>query len=267
MLVFVGHTLLLSSQLTTEHGQSSLRVTILSLFSPIQRVTQFAIEGGRSLWNNYLGLRGAHEENIELRQRIGHLEQTLWLERDIISSHQRLSEVLKLAERLPYPSIVAEVIGLDASTWFRSMTLNQGSDHGVELSAPVIAAGGLVGRTVAVGPAVTQVQLLSDRDFAVGALLTRTRIQGVVMGSGNEQLVRLHYINKLEDVVEGDLIVTSGMDGLYQKGIAIGHVASVGKGPRLFNIIAVKPVATLDRLEEVFILSAVQPEEFTQKVE
>ncbi len=270
LAVLVGHALLLSSQVTTERGQSALRSAIVTLFSPLQRATQSGIEGGRSMWNGYVDLRGVREENIELRRRIARLEQALWLERDIVASHRRLSEVVDLAERLPYPSIVAEVIGLDASTWFRTITVNQGSNQGVELSAPVIASGGLVGRVVAVGPDVAQVQLLSDRECAVGALLTRTRIRGVVTGTGGEggaSGLQLTYVSNLDDVVSGDLIVTSGMDAMYHKGIAIGRVSSVRNGPRLFKIITVEPVANLDRLEEVFVLSPVVQKEFTKTVE
>ncbi|MFQ5791212.1 MAG: rod shape-determining protein MreC, partial [Acidobacteriota bacterium] len=160
------------------------------------------------------------------------------------------------AERLPFRSTVAEVIGLDASSWFRTITVNRGSERGVELNAPVIAPGGLVGRVVAVGARVARVQLLSDRDCAVGALLVRTRIRGIVSGAGQDEL-EMKYVNNLEDVVPGDLVVTSGMDAIYPKGIAIGRVATVRKGPRLFKIITLEAAASLDRLEEVFVLSPV----------
>ena len=266
----VAQALLLSSQVTTERGDSALRSFVLMVASPFQRGAGAAVGSVRSLWNNYVDLRGAHEDNERLREEVARLEQALWLERDLVASHRRLSGVLELAERLPYEPVVAEVIGLDASAWFHTITVNQGKNRGVELNAPVVAAGGLVGRVISVGPTVSQVQLLTDRDCSVAALLSRTRMRGMVTGSGEQASptgLVLNYVSNLEDVVEGDPIVTSGIDGIYHKGIAIGRVATVRNGPRLFKLVTVEPAVNLDRLEEVLILSAMGELEITERVE
>ena len=269
-LVIVGQALLLSSQVTTGAGHSALRALLIGLFSPIQRGADSALSGLSSTWYAYVDLRGVREENRKLKEEIERLEQSLWMERDAVLSYRRLSSVLELAERIPYDPVVAEVVGLDASAWFRTITVNRGTNRGVALNAPVIAPGGLVGRVISVGPDVAQVQLLTDRDCSVGSLLARTRARGVVAGSGEQASptgLTLNYVSNLEDVVEGDLIVTSGMDGIYPKGIAIGRVASVRNGPRLFKLVTVEPAARLDRLEEVFILRALPDDEITESVE
>lgn len=270
VLVLAAHALLLSSQVSTERGDSALRSFLVMLMSPFQRGADAAVGTVSATWNSYIDLRGAHEENERLQEKIARLEQALWLERDVVASYRRLSGVLELAEQLPYEPIVAEVIGLDASAWFRTITVNQGKNRGVELNAPVVAAGGLVGRVISVGPTVAQIQLLTDRECSVGAVLTRTRIRGIVTGSGEQESpsgLALTYVSNLEDVEAGDPIVTSGIDGIYHKGIAIGRVGTVRNGPRLFKIITVEPDATLDRLEEVFILPAVGALEITERVE
>ena len=270
VLILVAQALLLSSQVTTERGHSALRSFVVMLVSPLQRGAGAAMGGVRSVWNDYIDLRGAHEENERLREEVARFEQALWLERDLVASYRRLSGVLELAERLPYEPVVAEVIGLDASAWFRTITVNQGKNRGVELNAPVVAAGGLVGRVISLGPTVSQIQLLTDRDCSVAVLLSRTRMRGMVAGSGEQASstgLVLNYVSNLEDVAEGDPIVTSGIDGIYHKGIAVGRVASVRNGPRLFKIITVEPAANLDRLEEVFILPAMGEPEFTERVE
>lgn len=270
VLILVIHALVLSSQVSTERGDSALRSFVVMLFSPLQRGAAVAVGGVRSAWNGYIDLRGAHEENERLREEVSRLEQALWLERDLVAGYRRLSSVLELAERIPYDPVVAEVIGLDASAWFRTITVNQGQNRGVELNAPVVAAGGLVGRVISVGPTASQIQLLTDRDCSVGAMLTRTRIRGMVTGSGEQASptgLSLNYVSNLEDVAEGDAIVTSGIDGIYHKGIAIGRVASVRNGPRLFKIVTIEPAANLDRLEEVFILPAVGELVITERVE
>lgn len=270
ILVLLGQALLLSSQVTTDSGHSALRSLVMTLFSPIQRGADATIEGVRSAWYGYVDLRGVRAENQRLKEEVARLDQALWMERDVVASYRRLSSVLDLAERLPGHPIVAEVVGLDASAWFRTITVNRGQARGVRLNAPVIAAGGLVGRVISTGPDVAQIQLVTDRDCSVGALLARTRTRGVVAGSGEQASptgLILNYVSNLEDVVEGDLIVTSGMDGIYPKGIAIGRVASVRNGPRLFKLITVEPAAHLDRLEEVFVLPPVVTDEITERVE
>ena len=269
-LVLVAQALLLSSQVTTERGHSALRALLIGLFSPIQRGADAALGTLSSVWYGYVDLRGVREENSRLKEDVARLEQSLWMERDVVASYRRLSSVLELAEQIPGDPIVAEVIGLDASAWFRTITVNRGTAHGVALNAPVIAAGGLVGRVISIGSDVAQIQLLTDRDCSVGALLVRTRARGVVAGSGEQASptgLTLNYVSNLEEVVEGDLIVTSGMDGIYPKGIAIGRVASVRNGPRLFKLVTVEPAANLDRLEEIFILDAISVSEITERVE
>ncbi|HSF18865.1 MAG TPA: rod shape-determining protein MreC [Vicinamibacteria bacterium] len=270
ILALVAQSLLLSSQVTTESGHSALRALVLAALSPVQRSADVTIRSLRSVWYGYVDLRGVREENDRLKKQVARLEQALWLEHDIVASYRRLSSVLELAERLDHEPIVAEVIGLDASAWFQTITVNRGKNRGVELNSPVIASGGLVGRIVSVGEEVAQVQLLTDRDCSVGALLSRTRIRGMVTGSGDERSptgLTLNYVSNLEDVVEGDAIVTSGMDGIYPKGIAIGRVSSVRNGPRLFKLVTVEPAANLGRIEEVFILPPLGETEMTERVE
>jgi rod shape-determining protein MreC len=269
-LVLVGQALLLSSQVTTEAGHSALRALLIGIFSPLQRGADGAFGALSSAWYGYVDLRGVREENRRLKEEVGRLEQALWMERDVVASYRRLASVLELAERIPGDPVVAEVIGLDASAWFRTITVNRGTAHGVALNAPVVASGGLVGRVISVGSDVAQIQLLTDRDCSVGALLARTRARGVVAGSGEQASptgLTLNYVSNLEDVAGGDVIVTSGMDGIYPKGIAIGRVASVRNGPRLFKLVTVEPAANLDRLEEVFILEPLPASEITERVE
>lgn len=270
LIAFSFHALLLSSQVATERGHSAFRALLLGTMSPFQRGADAVLGGAGSAWNNYVDLRGVRAENDVLRDKVARLEQALWLERDVVASYRRLSEELQLAGPFPYEPITAEVIGIDTSAWARSLIVNQGTERGVELNAPVVGARGLIGRVISVGRRVAQVQLLTDRDCSVGALLSRTRTRGVIAGTGDQASptgLGLRYVANLEDVVEGDPIVTSGSDGLYHKGIAIGRVASVRNGPHLFKMITVEPAAELDRLEEVFILPAVPEPDITDRVE
>jgi rod shape-determining protein MreC len=180
------------------------------------------------------------------------------MERDRAARYDRMSHIRELAERAPFESVVGEVIGWDASVWFHSVTVNRGLRDGIEPNAPVIGPGGLIGRVIAVGTSASQVQLLSDRLSAVAVLLARSRARGIASGAGD--LLQLKYVSNLEDVEAGDLVVTSGIDGIYPKGLAVGRVLSVVNGSGLFKEATLSPGADLERLEEVLILRAVKPE-------
>ena len=265
--VLAGHILLISSRLTTGEGQSVLHVGLLAVLSPFQKGGAASVGAVRSIWNGYVDLRGVRRENRELREKLARLEQTMWLERDRVASYDRLAQVVGLQSQLPFHSIVAEVIGLDASAWFQSITVNRGLVAGVQINAPVIGSGGLVGRVIAVGPSVARIQLISDRSSAVGVLLVRSRARGIVSGTG-DGLLQLKYVSNLEDVQEGDLVMTSGVDGIYPKGLAVGRVEQVANGPKLFKEISLAPAASIERLEELFILPPVETNhKFTRKVE
>lgn len=266
-MLLAGHVLLISAQLTTPQGHSVLQAVLLALASPIQGAGAATVDSIRDLWTGYVDLRGVRQENRELKEKVARLEQALWMERDRVASYDRMSRVMQLASQLPFQSLVGQVVGLDASAWFQSLTVNCGSDHGVEINAPVIGSGGLVGRVVAVGPQVARVQLVSDRTSSVGALLVRSRARGIVSGEGQVTL-QMKYVSNLEDVKVGDLVVTSGVDGIYPKGLAVGRVESVGNGPGLFKVIRLAPAANIERLEEVFVLPAMGRRlQFTEKIE
>jgi len=148
--------------------------------------------------------------------------------------------------------------------WFRSLTIDKGETDGVALDAPVMSPTGVVGRVFAVGPHAARVQVLLDRDSGAGVLVERSRVPGVVSGqvsgqsSGAEDLV-LEYVPERSDVAVGDVVVTSGVDGIYPKGLVVGRVRYVGKGSGLFRDIRVEPSARFDRLEEVLVVRQAKP--------
>jgi rod shape-determining protein MreC len=152
------------------------------------------------------------------------------------------------------------VIGQDGMPWFRSLTLNRGKSHGVTLNAPVISATGVVGRVVAVGPDAAKVQLLLDRDSGVGVRIERSRVVGVLSGqtgfaeAGVSDLL-MKYVPAFADVVVGDVVVTSGLDRIYPKGLVVGRVRSVGSSSGLAKEILVSPSARFDRLETLMVVT------------
>jgi rod shape-determining protein MreC len=143
--------------------------------------------------------------------------------------------------------------------------VNKGKENGIALNAPVLSASGVVGRVVAVGPSAARVQLLLDRDCGVAVRVERTRVTAVVKGqvgfadSGTLELA-VKYLASLADVVPGDVVVTSGLDGIYPQGLVVGRIRSVGVATGLFRENAtVLPSARFETLEEVLIARAPEP--------
>ena len=253
------HFAAISHQVDGGDGLSLLQRGLFSLLSPLQRGMSAVVEGVREVWNGYGFHRQTYTENRRLEERVRYLETALQERSHLAQQAERLRELLGLREILPMKTLVADVISRDGVPWFRSLTISRGSSDGVALNAPVISPTGVVGRVIAVGPRAARVQVLLDRDSGVGVLIERSRVGGVVSGqvvqpeTGTADLL-LKYISERADVAEGDVVVTSGFDRIYPKGLVVGRVSYVGKGSGLLKEIRVEPSARFDRLEEVLVV-------------
>ena len=257
-LVF-AHLIAISRQVDTGGGVSLLERLVFGVFSPVQRTFAGALRGVGAAWSAYLDLRGVYDENARLKQRVRDLETDLQARQQLADEAVRLRGLLELRRILPLQTVVADVTSHDALPWFRTLVLNKGRDDGVRVDAAVLSSTGVVGRVIATGPRAAKVQTLLDRDAGVGALIERTRVIGVVSGqvgfseTGTADLV-MKYVSTLADVAVGDVVVTSGLDRLFPKGLVVGRVRSVLPGSGLFKEILVSPSAHFDRLEEVLVV-------------
>jgi rod shape-determining protein MreC len=211
------------------------------------------------VWNGYGFHRETYTENRRLRERVRILETRLQERSRLAQDAERLRVLLDLREILPMETLVAEVVSRDGVPWFHSLTIDKGTSDGVGLDAPVMSPTGVVGRVIAVGPYAARVQVLLDRDAGAGVLIERTRVSGVVSGqivqseSGASDLV-MRYVPERAEVALGDVVITSGFDRIYPKGLVVGRVSYVGQGSGLLKDIRVEPSARFDRLEEVLVV-------------
>jgi rod shape-determining protein MreC len=137
----------------------------------------------------------------------------------------------------------------------QTVTIGRGSSDGVQANMAVIAPKGIVGRVVGpVAAHAARVQLLIDRDAAIGALSERSRSGGMVVGDDADRPLRMDLVSNLADVVSGDAIVASGVDGIYPKGFAIGTVESSEPGPLLHRLISVRPAVDFSSIEQVLVV-------------
>jgi rod shape-determining protein MreC len=268
----LAHLVVISRQVEGEGGVSLLQRGLWSVLIPPQRLMASAIHGVKGVWLGYVGLRGARDENRRLLEQVHSLETQLQASQEQIGEASRLREVLELRPILPFPTMAAQVIAREGVPWFRNLTIDKGLKDGVALNAPVLGVGGVMGRVVEVGPSAAKVQLLLDRDCGVGVRIERSRTTAVVSGqvafsdSGTSDLL-MKYVPVLADVVVGDVVVTSGLDQIYPKGLVVGRVRSVGKGSGLFKEVAVQPSANFEKIEEVMVATAPpQPPVLTESV-
>ena len=247
------HVVLISAQVNTASGLPVLQVVTFGSFSEVQRGTMTVVDGVRNLWSGYIALQGVHAENDALKHELQALQVRLQQERAEAQRTDSLRQLLELRERANLDTTAAEVIAASASTEFRTVTIDKGTGEGLKTDMAVISPAGVVGRVILPSGRAAKVQLLIDRNAAAGGLIERTRVQGVVEGFGDGSL-RMEYVPGTSDVKPGDLVVTSGIDGIYPKGFVIGTIEQVDRGTGGYHLITVRPAVDFTRLEEVLVV-------------
>jgi rod shape-determining protein MreC len=247
------HVVLISAQVNTASGLPILQVVTFGGFSEVQRGTTSFLDGVSGLWTGYVALRQVQTENDALKLEMQSLQIRLQQERAEAQRTDNLRQLLELRERANLDMAAAEVIAGAASPDFRTVTIDKGSSEGLATDMAVISPAGVVGRVILPSRRASKVQLLIDRNAAAGALIERTRVQGVVVGVGDGTLL-MQYVPGSSDVKPGDLVVTSGIDGIYPKGFVIGTVDHADRGSGAYHDIIVRPAVDFSRLEEVLIV-------------
>ena len=259
-LVVVGHVILISAQVQSKSGGRLLETVLFSAFSEVQRGTAGGLGGVRSIWTNYIALRGVKQENDALKKQLNDLRVTLQEERALAQRSAKLQQLLDLKTSVNLPTVAAEVIGGDASPGLHTITINKGRDDGLRGDMAVISPQGVVGRVLdPVAPHAARVQLLVSRNAGAGVMIERSRAGGVIVGGGQNTPLELEYVSSLADVKVGDTVVTAGTDGIYPKGFPIGRVESVERGAGMYRRIGVRPVVDFSNIEEVLVVLATQP--------
>ena len=261
LTVILGHILLISAQVNTRKGVPLLEAFTFGMFSEVQRATSSVASGVRSVWSGYVDLRRAHAENEALKRQLADAQVAFQAQQALADRARSLEELLQLRSRVEVQTAAAAVIGATPpapTPDFRTITIDKGTRDGLRQDMAVIAPLGVVGRLIVPAVRSAKVQLLVDRNAAAGALIERSRAQGVVLGSGEERL-RMNYVSEVADVVVGDVVVTSGIDGIYPKGFVIGKVDAVEKSGSTFKRIAVRPAVDFLSLEEVLVITTPPP--------
>jgi rod shape-determining protein MreC len=245
LAVAVGHIILISAQVTARSGVPLLQAVVFGAFAEVQRATTGGVRAVRGVWDGYFALHGTYEQNEALKRENAYLRVKLQQTRALALESQSLRQVLDLRDRANLPTRAAEIIGTSATADFRTVTIDRGTADGIHVDMAVIAAAGAVGRVILPSRHASKVQLLVDRNAAAAVKVERTGAQGIVMGSG-ESLLRLEYLSTTSDLKVGDDVVTSGIDGVYPPGFAVGRVETIDRAGGTFRAVRVRPAVRLD---------------------
>jgi rod shape-determining protein MreC len=260
-VVVIAHLILISAQARADGGVSVLSTLVFGVFAKIQQAASTGVSGVRQAWQDYFALRGIRSENESLQDEVARLKIALQEERTAAGQSRTLQGLLDLKRELPIVTTGARIIGGGASPDFRTMTIDKGTEDGVLADMAVIAPAGVVGRVVQPSASASKVQLLIDVNAGAGALVERSRVQGVIVGA-RDGLLRLEYVPGSADIAVGDRVVTSGVEGIfpssvdsrYPKGFIIGHIESLEKRDGRYDNVVVRPSVDFTSLEAVLVV-------------
>jgi rod shape-determining protein MreC len=230
-----------------------IRIWVVDAITPFERGLVWVESSSSNLWHNYFYLRGVRAENRQLKEEIQQMRlEQVRLSEDAAQAH-RLQSLLAFKEQYIAKTVAAQVIGSSGSDLSRTVYIDKGEDAGLERDMAVLTADGIVGKLLVVYPSTSQVLLINDQSSGVGVILEKSRLQGVLRGSANGE-VMLERIMSDEQVSQGETVLTSGGDQIFPKGLPVGTITKVANGKDLFLNIKVKPAADLSKLEEVLVL-------------
>jgi len=227
--------------------------TVMTIFSPVPKLVHWIGGAMQDMYHGYVDMRGAVNENLELRRKVASLTTENLKLRQSEGDLRRLRSLLAYSEQFSMSTSMAQTIMLDTAGRFKSIIIDRGSAGGVEVNDVIANANGLVGRVVLTTKDLAKVQLVTDNNCSIGSLIERTRRQGVVRGNGSSML-QMADIPSLADVLPGDRVLTAGIDGVYPRGIPIGAIVKAEPGQSLFKTITVKPSVDFGTIEEVIVI-------------
>jgi rod shape-determining protein MreC len=246
--------IILSLNLKRQGEAGFFRKLIIETATPFENAIGSAIHGIGNVWKRYIFLIGLEEENRKLKKKVDILTGELIKYREVYLEGLRLKEHLALRENVELPMVVARVIGREGISVFKTILINKGTTDGIRVGMPVASPEGVVGRVVEASWNVSRVLLVIDFNSNIDAIIQGSRAQGVLQGGGATGCI-LKYVERSEEVKIGDPVLSSGVGGIFPKGLLLGSVVNVDrKDAGLFQKIDVLPAVYFSRLEEVSVI-------------
>jgi rod shape-determining protein MreC len=246
--------LLLTLQMRGGAGGASDALAIFT--TPVQTMVSRVNRTAFGLWSTYQDWKNVRAENRRLRDEAQRLRVESLRVSEVDEENRRLRRLLQLKEALPLETISGEIIGREWGGWVRSLTVNRGRTSRVVRLTAVIGPDGLIGRIVDVRGGSSVVQVLTDPASTVGAHVVRTRTPGIIEGEARGTIRFKYMARDGAGIQVGDMVVTSGLGGLFPRGIPIGRVRSIDdRGSALFHYAQIAPAVDFARIDEVLLLT------------
>jgi rod shape-determining protein MreC len=252
-LVFLSAILLSLSLGKGQEWNATERLAI-EVTAPIQKCFINTIRFAKDIWSNYFFLVETRQANLRLKAQIELLKIENSRYREVLLANERLQELLRFQDSTDARLTPAMVTGWDSSGMFKSIIIDKGSRDQVAINMAVVTSEGVVGKVVSVSPDYSQVLLVTDQNSAIDGIVQSSRGRGMVKGNGSEECY-FDYVIKTCEIAPGDTIVTSGLGGVFPKGLRLGNVKSVEESPyKLFKDVKISPAVNFSRLEEVLVI-------------
>ena len=251
--------LTISSRINNVERFAFIDWLLLEITFPFQKAVTYSTEALSDLFDSYVLLVNLKRENVALKRMVAKLrEENNFLREKAIAS-ERLRNLLRFSKKIPGTMLPVQIIGIDPSSWFRTIVIDKGTKHGVNRGMAVVSPEGIVGHVLQASPHCAKVLLITDFNSSIDAIIQRGRARGLVEGNG-ENLCRLKFAPRTHDIQLGDRVVTSGLGGRYPKGLVIGKISKIKKKSYgLFQQAEIIPGVNFVRLEEVFVITETHP--------
>ncbi len=253
-IVILISLILFSLNLKSPESMNFCRKVVLEAAVPLESAVDSVFDSITGTWERYFMLVGMEKKNREMEAKIAALTKEINDYRESSLRCERLRKLMDLRNGLTFPTVAASVVGKNRSSIFKTVLIDKGTADGIKPGFPVMSAEGIAGRIIEASPNASKVLLLVDYNSNIDALVQRNRCHGMLRGSGSFGC-ELRYVQRSEYVIVGDVVVSSGLAGVFPPGLPIGTVAAVEKGNAgLFQNIIVHPAADIAKLEEVLVI-------------
>ncbi|HHU69113.1 MAG TPA: rod shape-determining protein MreC [Thermoanaerobacterales bacterium] len=232
---------------------------VITAIQPIQKAFFTGSRETAEFFKTIMQLNKIKEENKFLKNKVSSLENSAVMIKELQLENQRLKEMLNFKEQSFYYGMEgAKVVGRNPSNWFETILIDKGKQNGIDINMAVVTNKGLVGRVIETGSRWSKVLLIIDQKSSVSAMIQRTRDNGIIKGQiepENKGYCQMVYLPIDSNVLPGDLVISSGLGGIFPKGLIIGEVERIEQQENeLLKIATIKPAVDFQRLEEVFII-------------
>ncbi|MBW1750829.1 MAG: rod shape-determining protein MreC, partial [Deltaproteobacteria bacterium] len=236
------------------HGREHSGSIVLSRAAPLQKAVTHSVDFVKDIWHWYFYLITISDENNRLRRE---LRRAMEINHELAEAqltNERLRQLLHFKQKLQPQMVAAEIVGRDPNPWFKAVVIDKGRSDGLMKGLPVVVAEGIVGQVIEVSDFYAKVLLMIDRNSAVDALVQRTRARGVVKGGEIGNCV-FRYVLRKEEIQVGDIIVSSGLDGVFPKGLRVGQASEiVRRNAGIFQEVFIASFVDFEKLEEVLVV-------------